>query len=455
VQRIDRQGHVFPPRAVAGSHVDADRAGDRHALNVPCPSGVKHAAQSPKQGRELERTIACGGAHDACHGGVGQVDDPGDVVALAERDERSAVADVDLLHDRACADRAGDDSRYLRRVVGAVPAVRGSVPQPAGPGPPEATMPTSTLTEEERQARREADRQRTRDAVEALRASDGWQQWLRLRRHFHNYSLTNQLLIAIAMPDATRVAGFKAWLKLGYSVRRRERAVIRIWMPLPPSKKQLDAWHAAGADPTERPRTRFRLGPVWDRSQVEPLPPPAEPVALDPPITEPDGDSLGWAVQQLKALVNELGCTLVFEDYHTDLGGFFAPSTKTISINSAHAVNHQVKTLIHELAHALIHCTATDGPELSYAEEEIVVESIAFIVVGGLGIDTSGYSIPYLTSWSQDDADIETVEACAELIDRHARRIENAIGDPPGPTATSETTEPRAPAARDPRDPRL
>ena len=85
-------------------------------------------------------------------------------------------------------------------------------------------MATRTLTEQERQARREADRQKTREAVEALRASDGWQQWLRLRRHFREYSLTNQLLIAIAMPDATRVAGFKAWLKLGYSVRRGERA---------------------------------------------------------------------------------------------------------------------------------------------------------------------------------------------------------------------------------------
>jgi hypothetical protein len=127
-------------------------------------------------------------------------------------------------------------------------------------------MPTSTFTDEERQARRQADRQKTRDAVEALRASDGWQQWLRLRRHFSEYSLTNQLLIALAMPSATKVAGFKAWLKLGYCVRRGERAVIRIWMPVPPSKKQLEAWQAAGGDPNVRPRTRFRLGPVWDRS---------------------------------------------------------------------------------------------------------------------------------------------------------------------------------------------
>jgi hypothetical protein len=223
-------------------------------------------------------------------------------------------------------------------------------------------MPTPTLTEEECQARREADRQKTRDAVEALRASEGWQQWLNLRRHFREYSLTNQLLIAIAMPSATRVAGFKAWLRLGYCVRRGERAVIRIWMPVPPGRKQLDAWQAAGADPNKRPRTRFRLGPVWDRSQVEPLPPPAEPVPLDPPITEPGGDSLAWALPQLEALVNELGCTLIFENHHMDLGGFFAPRTKVISINSAHAVNHQVKTLIHELAHALMHLADPDGP---------------------------------------------------------------------------------------------
>jgi hypothetical protein len=52
------------------------------------------------------------------------------------------------------------------------------------------------------------------------------------------------------------------------------------------------------------------------------------------------------------------------------------------------------------------------------------VESIAFSVVGGLGIDAAGHSIPYLTSWSQHDADIEIIEARAELIDRHAKPIE-------------------------------
>jgi N-terminal domain of anti-restriction factor ArdC len=294
-------------------------------------------------------------------------------------------------------------------------------------------MPTRTLTDEERRARREADRRRTRDAVEALRASDGWQNWLSVRRHFRTYSLTNQLLIARAMPEATRVAGFKAWLKLGYCVRRGEHAVIRIWMPIPPSRKQLADWEAAGGDAADKPRTRYRLGPVWDRSQVQPLPPPAQPVALDPPIAEPEGDSLAWAVPRLESLVGDLGCSLIIERPPDGRGGCFIPDLSLISLNEANSVNHQVKTLVHELSHALLRHTDLHDLALSYSQEELVVESVALTVVGGLGLDTSGYSIPYLTSWSQNDDSLAIVETCADLIDRLAKRIEDAIGESPPP----------------------
>jgi hypothetical protein len=66
---------------------------------------------------------------------------------------------------------------------------------------------------------------------------------------------------------------------------------------------------------------------------------------------------------------------------------------------------------------------------LSCSEEELVVESVALSVVGGLGLDTSGYSIPYLASWSQDDAALEIIVTCAVIIDRLAKRIEEAMGD--------------------------
>src|SRR3954452_9572073 len=117
----------------------------------------------------------------------------------------------------------------------------------AGRDLPRRRCEMATLTDEVRRARREADREKAREAVEALRSTDGWKRWLSCRRHFHRYSLATQLLIAFQKPDAARVAGFRAWLRLGYSVRRGERA-LRIWVPLPPSKRALEEWKASGED---------------------------------------------------------------------------------------------------------------------------------------------------------------------------------------------------------------
>jgi antirestriction protein ArdC len=287
-------------------------------------------------------------------------------------------------------------------------------------------MARKKLTEEERAARREADRQKSRDAVEALKTSDGWQRWLTVRRHFHRYSLTNQLLIALQKPEATRVAGFRAWLKLGYAVRRGEHA-IHIWMPVPPSKKQLAEWKANGGNPDEKPRTRFRLGPVFDRSQVEELPPPAEPVPLDPPVTSIEGDDLAWAWEPLLGLAGEIGSVVLEATLSPGCGGLYDVETKAITISDAGSVNQRIKTLIHELGHALVRAEPSDeGTELTYDEEELVVESVAFTVCGSIGLDTSGYSIPYLASWSQE-AELETIERAAALIDRIASRIETAV----------------------------
>lgn len=46
-------------------------------------------------------------------------------------------------------------------------------------------------------------------------------------------------------------------------------------------------------------------------------------------------------------------------------------------------------------------------------------------MTGALGLDSSGYSIPYLASWAQG-GELETIERTAALIDGLARRIEDA-----------------------------
>jgi hypothetical protein len=286
--------------------------------------------------------------------------------------------------------------------------------------------PRRALSDEQRAARRRADRDFARRAVDELRTSDGWQRWLASRRHFHIYSLANQLLIAMQNPAATRVAGFRAWLKLGYCVRKGETA-LRIWCPCPPTAKQLRDWQDSGADPGERPRTHFRLGPVFDRSQVVELPPPAEPLPLDPPIHDVEGDDLAWALRPLTALAVQLGSSVGYEPMPAGRGGYYRPSDKAIRLAEGKPANHSVHTLVHELAHALLAAEPDDDLALDYAQEELVVESVTYTVAGALGLRADGYAIPYLASWSEN-SDLAVIEWAAETIDRLAKCIEDAAG---------------------------
>jgi hypothetical protein len=118
------------------------------------------------------------------------------------------------------------------------------------------------FTDEERAERRAAEREQMREAVEALRSSEGWQRWFEVRRHFHTYTFHNQLMIAMQCPEATRVSGFRRWLELGQAVRKGERA-IRIWTPCMASKKALAHRRKEGSNPDDEPRTWFRLVPVF------------------------------------------------------------------------------------------------------------------------------------------------------------------------------------------------
>ena len=96
-------------------------------------------------------------------------------------------------------------------------------------------MPRSAvrLLEVELEERRARDRERLKQAVEQLLSSDGWQQWVRARASngLARYSVWNLCLIVLAKPEASFVAGFKAWLQLGYCVRKGEHA-IRIFAPM-------------------------------------------------------------------------------------------------------------------------------------------------------------------------------------------------------------------------------
>jgi len=283
----------------------------------------------------------------------------------------------------------------------------------------------SPMSAAERKERRERDRRLAAAAVEQLRSGEGWQRWLRTRRHFHRYSLRNQMLIALQMPGATRVAGFTAWLKLGYAVRKGQTGIF-IWAPCKPSRKKLREWEAAGADPKDRPRTFYRLVKVWDRSQVAPLPDfPGGAAPLESPRQPVEGDSLAWLFQPLRDFAELIGSPVRIEPGPSD--GSYSPKDRRIRVNpvgEGFSANAQVATTIHELAHALVRSDREDeDPELTYAEEEVVVECVAMAVCGTVGLDTSADSVPYMAGWGTG----EEIERYAGVVDRLARRLEDAV----------------------------
>lgn len=289
------------------------------------------------------------------------------------------------------------------------------------------------LSDAERTEKRAAERELMAKAVDELRSSEGWKCWLQVRRHFHTYSFHNQLLIAYQRPGATRVAGFRRWLSLGYAVRKGERG-LSIWAPCPPSERKLREWREAGQDPEERPRTFFRLVKVFDRSQVDPLPEfPGGPVELDPPVEPVERDGLADLFEPLAAFADSIDYTLAVEEIPGSASGYCSESRRHIGVqpvSEEFSANAQVGVEIHELAHALVRCERREeDPKLSYAEEEVVVECVAYTVCSSVGLDTAGSSVPYVASWGQG----EEIERYASLIDRLASRLEDALAAEPAP----------------------
>jgi antirestriction protein ArdC len=302
-------------------------------------------------------------------------------------------------------------------------------------------------TAEKRAERREADRERMARALGALCSSEGWQSWLAVRASFRSYSLHNQILIAFQRPDATRIAGFRSWLSLGYAVRRGERG-IRIWAPCRPSKKRIEEWRRRGSKPDEEPGTSFRMVSVFDRSQVEPRTDlDGEPIPLEPPTSQLEGDGLAATIAPLTALANSIGCAVSLEPIEGPPEGYYEPADRRIVIDTAagRSPDSQAQTLVHELAHALIRIEPeTEDPTLSYAEEEVVVEAVAYTVCSALGVDAGSASVPYLASWGRAD-DGAAIERYAGLIDRLASRIEDSVIGEEAPATEPLPADPRMP----------
>ena len=196
--------------------------------------------------------------------------------------------------------------------------------------------------------------QRTKEAVDFLVAalesghSEVLTAYLGAMAKFHAYSFGNIMLIARQKPDATNVAGLRAWNSLGRFVKRGEKGIF-ILAPMVGRRATKDA---ATEEPSEDATTEgqrtlygFRAVYVFDVSQTE--------GAELPKLSERVKGNVGEYRERLIDFVIAQGIELDFKaSIAPALGMSYGGK---IVLFPGQSAPEEFSTLVHELAHEMLH----------------------------------------------------------------------------------------------------
>ena len=235
--------------------------------------------------------------------------------------------------------------------------------------------------------------------------SEGLTEYLKAVAMFHDYSFGNIMLIAAQRPDATQVAGFQTWKKLGRFVRKGEKG-IAIIAPMVFRKDD-----SGGGDGEGDMTLRFRAVHVFDVSQTDgdALPEPAT-VQGDP----------GPFTARLESFVSKRGIELTEAE---DLGGADGLSKGgTIVLRTELSPAKHFSVLVHETAHELLHHTG-DRPS-SKVVRETEAEAVAFVVGEAVGLQNGSAAADYIQLY---DGNTATLAASLDRIQKTATEIIAAI----------------------------
>ena len=288
------------------------------------------------------------------------------------------------------------------------------------------------LTDEERDARRKADRERIEQAARALLTSDGWQRWIRVRASngLSRYSLGNQLLIAIECHargiTPTYVAGFRAFLDLNRCVRKGEKA-IRILAPV--AVKQRDEH----GEETGEKKVFFRTVPVFDVSDDRRLArqgacPARAAIPADQRRQPPPPDRPAHRPRRRARLHASRSAT----SPTTARAAGATPSATRSWSPPAPRTGRSARSSTRSR-------TPTASATTQYGREqaEVLVDCVTYCVLGSVGLDVGGESIPYVAGWGEDGA-LDAIREYAQTIDAIARRIEDALDRGPDTPPASD-----------------
>ena len=250
---------------------------------------------------------------------------------------------------------------------------------------------------------------RLEEGLKELFEGEKYKSYLNTMSKFHNYSANNIQLIEMQCPDATYVAGYKAWQRnFERHVNKGERG-IRILAPAPYKIKE----EQEKIDPVTNEPVLDRDGmPVMEEVEIKI---PAFRVVTVFDYSQTDGKELpGLGVSELQgnveryrdfmeALARVSPVPIRYEGMEGDRKGYFIDLNHPIAIKEGMGEAQTAKTGVHEVAHAKLHAKEVEqetGIAKDRETKEVEAESIAYTVCQHFGIDTSDYSFGYIAGWS-------------------------------------------------------
>ena len=265
--------------------------------------------------------------------------------------------------------------------------------------------------------------------------SDSYRNYLSTMSKFHNYSFNNTLLIAMQKPDATLVAGYKAWQKnFERHVNKGEKA-IRILAPAPYKIKEerdkidpvtqellLDKDGNPQKEEVEITIPAFRAVSVFDLSQTDGKPIPE--LTAKELLSDVEGyQDMIRAVEAISPVPIEL------EEIAGDSKGYYDREAKRIAVQENMSESQTLKTMIHEVAHSKLHSKEVEQDEQMRKDrntKEVEAESVAYTVCQHFGIDTSDYSFGHIAGWSSG-RDTKELRASMDTIRKTASELITGI----------------------------
>ena len=173
------------------------------------------------------------------------------------------------------------------------------------------------------------------------RTARAWCAYLAAMSRFHQYAAGNILLVLAQKPDATRLAGFHTWLRLGRHVKRGEHG-IRILAPVT-ARRQAES--EDDDEPDARTVLRWRVVTVFEYSQTEGTDLPPHPCQT---LTT-DSERGRWLFARLLQVARAEGIEL-----RADIRGLgtahgaYVPGTRVIALAPGLSDDQRAKTLAHD-----------------------------------------------------------------------------------------------------------